>query len=191
MRLSCHACTRACACMRAYLFPFLSVKTRSDLCVTNVYERICFLFVHFYEHARQSHTRAHTCRDHLHTLELQWSWVWRWFALAPKTIIHTNIHTECMCVCVYIRLVCLFFWVYLTVVCLTLWTLCYGFSSIQVAWFAQQPVVGPASWYFCWAFIAFVSECVSRGCLQSTLPVLGHVDVHVQTTRRRCDGAIA
>jgi hypothetical protein len=52
---------RACACMRAYLFPFLSVKTQSYVFFTNVYERICFLFVHFYEHARQlsAHTRTH------------------------------------------------------------------------------------------------------------------------------------
>ena len=57
-----HACTRACACMRAYLFPFLSVKTQSYLCFTKVHERICFLFVHFYEHARQlfAHTIIHT-----------------------------------------------------------------------------------------------------------------------------------
>ena len=69
-----HACTRACACMRADVFPFLSVKTQSYVCFTNVYEGICFLSVHFYEHARQlsQHTRAHTCRDHSHTLELWW-----------------------------------------------------------------------------------------------------------------------
>ena len=54
--------TRACACIRAYLFPFLSVKRQADLCLTNVYERLCFLFVHFYEHARQllPHTIIHT-----------------------------------------------------------------------------------------------------------------------------------
>jgi hypothetical protein len=47
--------------MRAHLFPFPSVTTQSDLCFTNVYARICLLFVHFYEHARQlsAHTRAH------------------------------------------------------------------------------------------------------------------------------------
>ncbi len=60
-----HACTRACACMCADLFPFLSLKTQSDVCFTNVHERICFLFVHFYEHARQlsAHARAHMQRS--------------------------------------------------------------------------------------------------------------------------------
>ncbi len=51
--------------MRAYLFPFLSVKTQSYVCFTNVYERICFLSFHFYEHASQlsEHKRAH-CGTH-------------------------------------------------------------------------------------------------------------------------------
>ena len=63
-----HACTRACACMRAYLFPFLSLKTQSYVCFTNMYDRICSLFVLFYEvmliRCRSSdnwHTHMHTC----------------------------------------------------------------------------------------------------------------------------------
>ncbi len=54
------------------------------------------------------------------------------------------------------------FWFYLTAVYLTL-----CFSSIQVDWNEQQPVVGPATRRFCRAFIAAVSVRVSRGSLQS------------------------
>ncbi len=99
-----HACTRACACMRVYLFSFLSVKTPSYLCFTNVYDRICFLFVHNHEHARQlsAHTRARTCRDHSHTLELRWWRVWRWFALPSHTIIKYKHAYLCVCVYMYI-----------------------------------------------------------------------------------------
>ena len=61
-------CMHTCMCVRAYLFPFLSVKTQSYLCFTNVCERICFLFVHFYERARQlsARTRAHMQRSRPH-----------------------------------------------------------------------------------------------------------------------------
>jgi hypothetical protein len=56
-------------------------------------------------------TFEHTCRDHSHTLERRWWRVWRWFALAPHTIIHTNMHT-CACmrgyVCIYIIVFSLF-----------------------------------------------------------------------------------
>jgi hypothetical protein len=117
-------------------------------------------------HDSCQHTRAHTCRDHSHTLELRWWRVWRWFALAPQTIIHTNIHTVCMCVCVnlYILVACLPFWVNLTTFCLTL-----CFSSIQWTSFRQKPVVGPVTRRFCRAFITSVSVRVSRDCLQSTV----------------------
>jgi hypothetical protein len=54
------ACMRACAYMRTYLFPFHSVKTQSSVCLTDVYERICFLFVHFYELVRQLSAHTHT-----------------------------------------------------------------------------------------------------------------------------------
>ncbi len=81
----------------SFLFSFLLVKTQSDLCVTTVYDRIWFLFVHFFEHTRP----WHTCRDHSHTLVLRWWRVWRWFALAPHTVIHTNMHTFVwMCGCI-------------------------------------------------------------------------------------------
>ena len=39
--------------MRAYLFRFVSVRTQLYVCFTNAYDRVCFLFVHFYEHAQQ------------------------------------------------------------------------------------------------------------------------------------------
>ncbi len=105
-----------------------------------------------------------TCRDHWHTLELRWWRVWGWFALDPQTNMHTIMHTVCACVCACKYVVCLLCWVYLTAVCLSL-----CFSSIQAAWFVQQPVVGPVSRHFCRAFIASVSACVSRGCFQSTV----------------------
>jgi hypothetical protein len=43
VRLSCggHMHAHVHACMRAYLFPFLLVKTLSYLCFTHVHERIC------------------------------------------------------------------------------------------------------------------------------------------------------
>jgi hypothetical protein len=73
-------------------------------------------------------------------------------------------HT-CVCMCKYTCFfLCVFFWLYLTAGCLTLW-----FSSIQVSFVAQQPVVGPATRRFCRAFIASVSVCVSRGCVQSAV----------------------
>jgi hypothetical protein len=64
----------ACPCMHAYLFHFLSVKTQSDSCFTDVYDRICSLFVHLYEHARQlsAHTRSTHMQTSLHTLEMRW-----------------------------------------------------------------------------------------------------------------------
>jgi hypothetical protein len=59
--------------------------------------------------------RAHTCRDHSHTVELRWWRVWRWFALAPQTHIHTQTHKYA---CLFF--VCLLLWVYVTAGCLTL-----------------------------------------------------------------------
>ncbi len=71
----------------------------------------------------------------------------------------------CVCVCIYVFIFFgVFFWWHLTAGCLTLWS-----SSIQVASFVQQPVVGPATRLFSRAFIASVSVCVSRGCLQSAV----------------------
>ncbi len=111
MRLSCgghmHPHVHVHACMRAYLFPFLSVTTQSDLCFTNVSDVSVFglsTFMSMYNSCQ--HPRAHTCRDHSHTLELRWWRVWRWFALAPQTIMHTNINT-CVYVCTY-TYICLF-----------------------------------------------------------------------------------
>ena len=83
---------------------FLSVKTQSYICFTNVYEGICFLSVHFYEHARKlsAHTRAHMQRSLAHPWAGWWR-VWGWFALVPQTIIHTQTCIlVCMCVCVYV-----------------------------------------------------------------------------------------
>jgi hypothetical protein len=68
---------------------------------------------------------------------------------------HTYKHTHIFYVCIFFLSIA----VYLT--------LC--FSSIQLPLFGQQPVVGCATRHFCWAFIASVSVCVARGCLQSTL----------------------
>jgi hypothetical protein len=78
---------------------YTSIRTHGRF--TNVYDRICFLFVHFYEHARQlsAHTHAHTQRSLAHTWELWWWRVWRWFAVAPQTIIHT-----CMHICMHVYL---------------------------------------------------------------------------------------
>ncbi len=119
-----------------------------------------------------TYTHARTCRDHSHDLKLRWWRVWRSFALAPHTIIHTNIHAVCMFMHTYLFLVCFFFWVYTTAVWLTL-----CFSSIQVSCFVQQPVVGPLKRHFCRAFIASVSFHFSRGCLYSTVLVLAWVKV--------------
>ncbi len=58
-------------------------------------------------HDSSQHARARTFRDYSHTLELRWWRVWRWFALAPHTIIHTNMHT-----CVYV------WYIYIFVICL-------------------------------------------------------------------------
>ncbi len=98
--------------MRAYLFPFLSVKIQSSACFTKVYDRICFLFVHFYEHARQvsAHTRVHAeitrtpfrcggdeCdADSLSLLRQSY---------AQKYILCVCV---CVCVCIYIYISCLF-----------------------------------------------------------------------------------
>ncbi len=64
-------------------------------------------------------------------------------------------HT-CVCVCIYLYIFCLFCWVYLAAGGLSL-----CFSSIQVALFVRQPVVGPATRHFYRAFIASVSACFS------------------------------
>ncbi len=84
-----------------------SVKTQSDLCLTHVYERICFFFVNFYEHARQlsAHARAHaestrtplSCGgDECDADSL---------SLLRQSYIQTYIH--CVCACRY-SYICLF-----------------------------------------------------------------------------------
>jgi hypothetical protein len=90
--------------VHAYLYPFLSVKTQSDVCFTNVYERICFLLSTFMSmHHSCQYTSARTHAEITSTpLSCCGDWVWRWFALAPQTIIHTKIHSVCMCMCIYI-----------------------------------------------------------------------------------------
>ncbi len=86
-------------------------------------------------HDSCQHTRAHTCRDHSHTLERWWWRVWRWVALAPHTILHTNLQTcVCMCVCIYMFFVSLLACVYTRAFCLTLFS-----SSIQGSFVGQQP----------------------------------------------------
>ncbi len=111
MRLSCgenrnsHVHVHTCLSLS-----FFSVKTCSYVCFTNVYEGICFLLVHFQVmsmHDSCQHTRAHTCRDHSHTLELRWWRVWRWFALTQSSYKHTYKHTY-KWVRVYIFVLCLF-----------------------------------------------------------------------------------
>jgi hypothetical protein len=47
--------------------------------------------------------------------------------------------------------------------------LTFCFSSIQGTSFVREPVVGPANRHFRRTFIASVSVCVSRGCLQGIL----------------------
>ncbi len=74
---------------------------------------------------------------------------------------YNHIHQHaylCVCVRIYFLFFSLFSWVYLTDGCLTL-----CFSSIQEAWFVQEPVDGPATEHFCRAFITSVSVRVSRG----------------------------
>ena len=105
-------CMHTCMCMHACLsLFFVSVKTQSYLCFTIAYERrICSLFVHFYEHARQVsvHTRAH----------MQRSFARPWAAVVTSVTLirsrssdnHTYKHTYCVyvSVCLYICVCCLF-----------------------------------------------------------------------------------
>jgi hypothetical protein len=77
--------------MRAHLFPFLSVKTQSCVCFTDVSERICSVFVHFYEHTRQlsAHTRAHMQRPLAH----------------PRAAAYIRLNIRaCVCTCISIYL---------------------------------------------------------------------------------------
>ncbi len=77
---------------------------------------------------------------------------------------HTYQHAYlCVCACIFLFFFCLFWWVYPAAGCLTL-----CFSSIQDAGFVQQPVVGPTTGHFFWAFIASVSVRVSRGWVPDT-----------------------
>ncbi len=61
-------CMHTCMCMHACLSLSFSLEKKwwkqSYLCFTNVYVCICFMLVHFYEHARElsGHTRAHMLR---------------------------------------------------------------------------------------------------------------------------------
>jgi hypothetical protein len=86
--------------MRAYLFPLLFVKTQSYLGFTNVYDRICFLVVHFYEDTRQlsAHTRASCGGDECDADSL---------SLRIQSYIQTYI--LCVRVYTYIYVVCFFF----------------------------------------------------------------------------------
>jgi hypothetical protein len=154
MRLSCgwhmhaHVHVHACVLISFLFFRWKHSRIYASLMCMTV--SVFCLSTIMSMHDSCKDTFEHTCRDHSHTLELRWWRVWRWFALAPHTIIHTNMHT-CACMCVYIFLFCpcFLFWVWLTAGCLTL-----CFSSIQVASFVQQPVVGPATRRFYRAFIA-------------------------------------
>ncbi len=79
---------------------------------------------------------------------------------------HTRKHAY-TCVYLYVYICCfvsLLLLGYLIAGCLTL-----CLSSMQVAFFGQQHVVGPATGHFYRAFFASVSVRVSRGCLQSTV----------------------
>ncbi len=170
-----------CMCIRAYLFPFLSVKTLSYLCFTNVYERICFCLPTFMSmHDSCQHTRAHTCRDHSHTLELRWWRVWRWFAIAPRTSIHTNMYTIGVCEYIHLFFVCLLFWVYTTASlpnCLFLLdtgNLFYWTTSCLHC----PPTFSPG--------FHRLSECVCFPWLFGeyfTLQASGHTDLHARTDR--------
>jgi hypothetical protein len=107
--------------------------------------------------------------------------VWVYLTFVCLTLIrsrfsynHTYQHAYlCVCVFIYMLFFCLFVWVYLTAGCLLL-----CFSSVQVALFEQQPVVGPAIGHFRRAFIASVSVRVSRGwglryfCLSASVDLL-------------------
>jgi hypothetical protein len=66
-------------------------------------------------------------------------------------------HTCVVCIYLFFFLF-VFLRISFTAGCLTLY-----FSSIQAAFFEQQPVVGPVTRRFCRAFIAWVSVCVPRG----------------------------
>ncbi len=159
-----HRHARACVCV---LISFLFFRWKHCRIYASL---MCMNVSVFVEHAQQhscQHTRAHTCRDHLHTLELRWWRVWRWFAYSSRSSYnHAHKHTYCVCVYTYFFFVCLLVWVYTTDCVLTL---CLCFYSIQATRFEQQPVVGPATRCFRRAFIAWVSVCVSRGCLESTV----------------------
>ncbi len=122
-------CLHSCMCMHACLS--LSFSFGENTVVFMLHYCVwpyLFLFVHFYEHAQQlsTHTRAHTFRDHSHTLELRWWRVWRWFALAPHTVIHTNMHT-CVYVfkyiyrCIYIYIY-MYIYIYILFVCFSDYT---------------------------------------------------------------------
>jgi hypothetical protein len=150
--------------MRAYLFPFLLVKTYAYY-PSLMYMKACVFFLSNFMSMHDSCQRTHasTCRDHSYTLEScggdkcdadSLSLVYK----------HTYKHTY-NCVYTFIHICFLFVvWVCTTACCLTL-----CFSWIQGNWFSDQPVVGPATRHFRRAFIAWVSLCVSRGCLESTV----------------------
>jgi hypothetical protein len=113
------------------------------------------LLRHIYIHR---HTSMHVCL--FSCLGIRDSWLPNSDSLS--LLMQSYIPT-CIPVCVYVYMyiyiyILLFSWVYLTAGALTL-----CFSSVQVALFEQQPVVGPASRHFRRAFIASVSVRVSRG----------------------------
>jgi hypothetical protein len=146
--------------------------------------------------ARCQHTRAHTCRDHSHTLELRW-WrvcirVWRWFALAPQTIHDSSLPNS--------------------VFLLDTGNLIWAGTSCQPCNPAFLPVFHRFGEYLCfswmftescaWVKVLKVCECVyawvymtavwpSIKCLfhmHSTsalsMQASGHTDVHVRTDRQ-------
>ncbi len=121
-----------------------------------------------------------------HTLELWW-WrrVWRWFALAPQTIIHTNIHTVRMCVCVYLYICCLFTFLSIPDSCLP--NSLFLFDTGLFCW--TETSCRPCQQAFFLGFRFGEFECFSWLFTEyCTLKASGYTDIHVQTSRRRCDG---
>ncbi len=108
MRRTCmYTCT--CVLISFLFFRWKHSRKYALLMCKMQHDRICFSLSPFMSmHNSCQHTRARTCRDHSHTLELRWWRVWRWFALADHTIIHTNRPTVCMSAYIYYYIYCLF-----------------------------------------------------------------------------------
>ncbi len=125
-------------------------------------------------HDRCQHTRARTCRDHSHTLELRWWRVWRWIALAPHTTMHASIHT-----CVYVYHIFFLLIVHDSWLSNSLFLL--GTGDLICTITSCRPC-HPA---FLPTF-QILSECVSLSRLfpeYCALQASEHTDIHLQTDR--------